>query len=148
MERSQLHLRLGAIALGGAVGTTARVELGRLLPAGPGFPWGTFTVNIAGCFLLGLGAALVLERLAPARLVWPLFATGFCGSFTTFSTLAVDADLRLRSGDVVVGLAYAAVSVVLGVVAVVAGGAVGRGLPGRKAGGDWADTVARRRPWT
>jgi fluoride exporter len=116
----------GAIALGGALGTPARVELGRVLPTGPGFPWGTFVANVVGSLLLGAGAGIFLGRLGPSRPTWLVFATGFCGSFTTLSTFAVDVDLKLRAGDVVVGLAYAVVSVLVGLVAVVAGLAVGR----------------------
>ena len=117
---------LVAIAVGGAAGTLARVELGRVLPTGPGLPWGTFVVNVVGSFLLGAGWALILERFGPTRILWPLFATGFCGAFTTMSALAVEVDLKIRAGDPWPGVGYAGASVVAGVAAVLLGAALSR----------------------
>lgn len=119
---------IGAVALGGILGAPARVELGRLLPAGPGLPWATFTVNVVGSFLLGIVATLLVERIGPTRHLGPLAATGFCGSFTTFSTFAVEVDLRLRAGDVAGAFGYGAASLVAGVAAVAAGVALARVL--------------------
>lgn len=136
-------LRVPSVALGAVVGTLARVELERLLPAGPGLPWGTFTANIAGCLLLGAGSVLVLERLGATRYVWSLFATGLCGSFTTFSTFAVEVDLRLRSGDVAPGIGYVVASLLAGVGAVLLASGLCRAILGRRAlrrerrGGPW-----------
>jgi CrcB protein len=64
-----------------------------------------------------------------------LLATGICGAFTTFSTFAVEVDLRFRSGDVVSGLGYVAASVAAGLAAVAAGIALARSLSQRKAAG-------------
>lgn len=139
---------LAAVAVGGAAGTLARTELGRILPSGPGLPWGTFVVNVVGAFLLGAGSALVLERLGPSRLVWPLYATGFCGSFTTMSTLAVEVDLKLRGGDLAPGLAYAVVSTTVGLAAVVAGMGLARRALTRNAGPPARGATPRRRPWS
>lgn len=124
---------IGAVALGGTLGAPARVELARLLPAGPGLPWATFTVNVAGSFLLGVVATLLVERIGPTRHLGPLVATGFCGSFTTFSTFAIEVDLRLRAGDVPAALGYGAASLVAGVAAIAAGIALARALFRRKA---------------
>jgi CrcB protein len=136
---------LAAIAIGGAAGTLARVELARVIPAGPGVPWETLTVNVSGAFVLGILATLLVERLGPARHLGPLLATGFCGSFTTFSTLAVEVDLRLRSGDVLPGLGYGVISLVAGLAAIIVGAAMARALAGREAG--TADRPPGRRQW-
>jgi CrcB protein len=124
---------VGAVAAGGAAGTAARVELSRIVPAGPGVAWETFVVNVAGSFLLGLVATLLVERVRPAAHAGALLATGFCGAFTTFSTYAVEVDLRLQAGDIAAGLGDAAATLVAGLAAVVAGVAVARGLRRREA---------------
>jgi CrcB protein len=121
------------VAIGGSIGTPARVELERVIPAGPWIPWATLTVNVAGSFVLGVLATLFVDRIGPSRRLRPLLATGLCGSFTTFSTFAVEVDLRLRSGDVAAGLVYAVSSVVAGLAAIVAGAALARTLPARQA---------------
>jgi fluoride exporter len=142
------QLRLGplvAIALGGALGAPARVELERAIPSGPGFAWGTLFVNVFGSFLLGLAAAIVFERIRPSGYLWPFFATGICGSFTTLSTLAVEVDLRLRSGNVAVGLAYAIVSLAAGLAAVIGGMGMARTIIRRRARQDTPDDRAQRR---
>jgi CrcB protein len=78
-------------------------------------------VNVVGSFLLGAVATLLVERAAPTRYLGPLVATGLCGAFTTFSTFAVEVDLRIRSGDIAVALAYVVTSALLGLAAVAGG---------------------------
>ncbi|WP_051272131.1 fluoride efflux transporter CrcB [Shimazuella kribbensis] len=76
-------MNLWVIALGGALGALCRFLISRLFQNSSGrFPFGTFIVNIAGTFVLGLITGYPTSR------VWLLFlGTGFCGAFTTFSTL-------------------------------------------------------------
>ena len=52
------------IAFGGAIGAVLRYLVGTLVAriAGTGFPWGTLTVNVAGCFAMGLAAVLLMRR--------------------------------------------------------------------------------------
>lgn len=75
----------------GALGTVARAAVSAWVQraAGPGFPWGTAAVNLAGSFLFGLVWAVTegMDRSADVRLV---ALTGFMGAFTTFSTLMFD----------------------------------------------------------
>ena len=139
---------LAAIAVGGAAGTLARVELGRVLPTGPGLPWGTFVVNVAGSFLLGAGWALILERFGPTLVLWPLFATGFCGAFTTMSALAVEVDLKIRAGDPWPAVGYAGASVVAGLAGVVLGAGLSRRRGGRGDEGRMGTFARRREPWS
>ena len=121
-------LRLLAIAAGGALGTMARYGVGRAVVVSPtGFPWATFTVNLVGSFILGALVTLVTERWPPTRFVRPFGAIGFCGGFTTFSTLAVESVQRIQHGRVGLAAVYVAASLVAGMVAAFLGMAVARG---------------------
>lgn len=77
-------MALLAIVTGGALGTLARVALGSMV----GAPWGTLVVNTAGATALGWLIARGDQAPPRYRRVFPLLATGFLGSFTTFSALA------------------------------------------------------------
>ena len=110
-----------AIAVGGAAGAYARVFVDQLIgPSGNGWPWATFSVNIAGAFLLGYLVARLLERLPPSTYRRPLLGTGFCGALTTFSTLQLELLNLIRSGHPGLALTYATTSVVLGFLAFMA----------------------------
>ena len=91
------------VAVGGAGGSVLRFAVGRWVDArlsGTGFPFGTFTVNVAGSFVLGMLALVVLERLPPNyRGLYLLFGTGFCGGFTTFSTFEWETFKLARDGS-------------------------------------------------
>ena len=85
------------------------------------FPFGTFIVNIVGCFLIGLFYALGEKGnvLSPE---WRMaLTTGFCGGFTTFSTFAYENNTLLRSGDYVYFGLYIFLSVLLGIAGVFLG---------------------------
>jgi fluoride exporter len=128
-------LRLLAIGAGGALGTLARYGVGRAVVAsGHSFPWATFLVNVAGSFLLGAVVTLVVERWPPSRWVRPFAAIGFCGGFTTFSTMVVEAAVRGQHGRVGLAAGYLAASVVAGVTAAVLGMAAARGSLARRGG--------------
>ena len=107
-----------AIAVGGAAGAYARILVDQLVgSAGSGWPWATFAVNVAGCFLLGYFTVRLLERLPPSTYRRPLLGTGFCGAFTTFSTVQLELLEMLRRGDVAMALAYALASIACGFAA-------------------------------
>ena len=70
------------VALGAALGATARYVVGHLLDRR--VPWGTVLVNITGSFALG-----VLSGLAVSGAPLALLGVGFCGALTTYSAFAV-----------------------------------------------------------
>jgi CrcB protein len=81
------------------------------------FPFGTFFVNISGCFLLGLIYGLS-EKSSIVSSGWKMFlAVGFCGGFTTFSTFANENLALLRDGEFFHFLIYTVLSVFLGITA-------------------------------
>ncbi len=116
-----------AIFVGGAVGTVARYLLDSHHPVAQGnFPWVTLVINLSGSLAIGLLVPLT-GHVAP-RAPWarPLFVVGFLGGWTTYSTLAVEATLLAKDGDIVTFLAYVAATVIGGLTLVVAGNALGR----------------------
>lgn len=87
------------------------------------FPWGTFTVNVAGCFLLGV----LVEATAhgAGAWVWPLLGIGFCGALTTYSTFSYETLRLAETGSRFFAAANVAASVVAGAGAAFIGTAVG-----------------------
>lgn len=121
---------LPAVFLGGALGALARAGIGEHWPVSAGhWPWATFAANLLGCLLLGA----VLVRTTAATPRRGLLGPGLCGGLTTFSTLQLELVKLLGDGDLVLALAYAAVTLALGLVAVEAGRLAvgGRPLLGR-----------------
>jgi CrcB protein len=118
------------VALGGAIGASARWLLDRLIESRSEsvFPWSTFTINVTGCFLIGVVIEQHDDRHhLPAGLRDGL-VVGVLGGYTTFSTYAQEGFSLLESRDVGVALAYTAGSVVAGILAVYAGTVLGRSL--------------------
>ncbi len=114
------------VGLGGGVGSMARYLCQKWFNENypHPFPWGTFTVNLVGCFLIGIiySASEKTSVLSPhIRL---LLITGFCGGFTTFSTFAFENMNLLRSGDSIYFLIYTIASIVLGIGGVFIGMAI------------------------
>ena len=107
-----------AVAAGGCVGALLRTGLVLALPHQPAaWPWATFTVNLAGTFVLGYLATRLDERLPPSSWRRPLLATGVCGALTTFSTMQVELLHMLDARRYGLALTYAAVSIVAGYLA-------------------------------
>jgi len=106
---------LAAIAVGGALGTLARYEVAQAIHvAKDTFPWPTFIVNMTGAFVLGLFLTVVLERFPPARYARAFFGIGFLGSFTTFSTMAVETVTLVKDHKAALGIGYLLTSVAVG----------------------------------
>lgn len=123
-------VRLLAIAGGGAAGAVARYWVsGRVYQwLGTGFPWGTLAVNVAGSFLIGLLAILLIERM-PYSAEWrSLLIIGFLGAFTTFSTFSLETLALIEQADYAKALANALLSVVACLAATWLGVVAGRAL--------------------
>ena len=119
------------LAVGGAFGAVSRYLVQGWVQdlAGGRFPWGTFVVNISGSFALGLVFALAMDRAVLAPEVRVPLMVGFIGSYTTFSTLMLESWVLVEEGDLTRMLFNLIGSVAVGMVAVVAGLAVGRLVP-------------------
>ena len=121
-----MHLLLLA-SLGGAIGAGLRFLVNQAF-AGPEivrgvsvFPWATFTVNVAGGFLMGLVFVVVNERLGGSHEWRTFLATGILGGLTTFSAYSLDMLVLTEGGIGLRFLAYTAGSVVLAFAALTAG---------------------------
>jgi CrcB protein len=113
-----------AVAAGGAIGAVMRHGVGlmavRHLPAG--WPHGTFAVNILGSFLMGFLISWLAFRGQGGPQELRLFlATGLLGGFTTFSAFSLEVANFVRAGDMTKAVAYAALSVCLGLIALFVG---------------------------
>jgi CrcB protein len=105
------------VLLGGAVGAPTRyltdVAVQRLDRSS--FPWGTWTVNVAGSFVLGLVAA------GAATWTETLVGTGFCGALTTFSTFGYETVRLAEEGETATATTYVLGSLVVGLLAAALG---------------------------
>jgi CrcB protein len=109
------------VGIGGSIGAIARYKLGGFVlhrSEALDFPLSTFLVNVLGCFVIGVLAALVERHdlFSPATRLF-LF-TGLLGGFTTFSAFGYEATFLIRRGLVWVASFYAVGSVALGIAGV------------------------------
>ena len=110
---------VAVVAVGGALGATARYALTLAWPTPPGgFPSATFWTNVIGCAVIGVFMVLITDVWAAHRLVRPFFGTGVLGGFTTFSTYAVDIRNLVDAGHPRTGLAYLAATLFAALAAV------------------------------
>lgn len=116
------------VALGGAVGASCRylTNVGAMRLLGSGFPYGTMTVNVIGSFCMGLLVVTLAHKGGNA--LAPLLMTGVLGGFTTFSAFSLDAVTLYQRGDMMLAAIYVFASVAVGLVALIAGMAVARGV--------------------
>lgn len=111
------------IGLGGGLGSMARYLCQRWIGANylHSFPWGTFSVNITGCFAIGIFWGLTFRSFDNNE-SWKLFLmTGLCGGFTTFSAFTIEGIGLLKEEKLALFFTYAAASVLLGLLATYAG---------------------------
>jgi CrcB protein len=112
---------IGAVAVGGAIGSVARYLVGLwLLPASGALPVGTLLVNVVGSFLIGLFARWFVAPDADHVLRLAL-TVGFCGGFTTFSTFTAETLTLLQQGRAARAMLYVALSLACGLAATAAG---------------------------
>lgn len=107
------------VFLGGVIGTGIRAGLCFLQPDSWHWPWIVFLINICGAFLLGLINAAVSARSAkhPGIKMFSTFAgTGIMGAFTTYGTFVHETDMRFLAGLSGVAIAYAIISIIVGIL--------------------------------
>jgi CrcB protein len=115
LERQKMHKYL-LVGLGGFAGAIARYGLGTLVTQRMGlrFPYGTFLINVSGCFLIGFFMHLLAER-GVLDLHWLyIVVIGFIGAYTTFSTFEYETMRELQDGQIGIGLLYVGSSVLGG----------------------------------
>jgi len=111
------------IFLGGGLGSVSRYLLHLLINGrGPvvGFPWSTFTINILGSLLIGMFYALS-ARFQLSQETRLFLTVGLCGGFTTFSTFSNESLFLFKEGMYFTLASYIILSIVLGILAVLAG---------------------------
>jgi CrcB protein len=120
------------VSVGGAIGAALRFltyqffVVSTFARGGTAFPWATLTVNVAGCFLMGLAVVTILERFGGSPELRAFFMTGVLGGFTTFSAFSLDVYELFANRSTEAVAAYVAASVILSVAALFAGIALAR----------------------
>ncbi|HNP66005.1 MAG TPA: fluoride efflux transporter CrcB [Woeseiaceae bacterium] len=100
------------VALGGALGAMARFALNVFIQRDVDFPWGTLTANLLGCLVMGVIAQLIAGTnwfndagIIPDQYRL-LFAVGFCGSFTTLSSMVLELNTMLQKNELFYSFSY------------------------------------------
>lgn len=120
-------LTLLLVAAGGALGSVTRFLMSSWVAAKSGVLWpiGTFTVNVLGCFLIGvLASALALKGGEHGTLIRHTLGTGFLGGFTTFSAYMLESSNLASENRLLTMTIYISASVIFGLIALRAGGAI------------------------
>jgi CrcB protein len=117
---------VGAVAAGAVLGVLARYGLAQALPSsGAEIPWATLAANLSGSFAIGIVAGRLDISGNGSTLARPFLITGVLGSFTTYSTFAVETN-RMLAGHPAVAVAYLLATLAGGLAAAWAGDRVGR----------------------
>ncbi len=100
------------VAVGGAIGAMARFALNVFMQRDVDFPWGTLTANLLGCLAMGVVAQLIAGTnwfndagIIPDQYRL-LFAVGFCGSFTTLSSMVLELNTMLQKNEIFYSFSY------------------------------------------
>nr|WP_100962372.1 fluoride efflux transporter CrcB [Bosea sp. FBZP-16] len=125
-------LSTALVFLGAGIGGVLRhgVNIVSLKWLGMSFPYGTMAINIIGSGVMGLVAGFLAFKAGEGwtQNAWLFLATGILGGFTTFSAFSLDAVLLWERGEMMLAAFYVLCSVVLSLMALVAGLALVRGL--------------------
>lgn len=119
-----------AIGLGGALGSVARFVVSNWVYGwlGRSFPYGTFAVNVLGCFAMGALFVIFLDRLSDSAVLRAGVLIGGLGGFTTFSTFSIETFALYEQGSPTIAVLNALGSVASCVLAAWAGVLLGRQL--------------------
>lgn len=115
--------RLVGLGLAGALGTLVRYGLAGAVQrfGGAAFPWGTFAVNVTGCFLAGLLWGLCESRWTVTGDMRAVLFVGFMGAFTTFSSVMLETGELLRSSQWFYAVANMTLEIGLGLLSLLMG---------------------------
>jgi fluoride exporter len=118
------------VGCGGFLGSVARYLTAQTIDSrlNSVVPFGTFAVNVAGSFILGVIYGVLLTKTNNPQHMRLFLATGFCGGFTTFSAFAFENMGLIQQKMIGTSLFYVMLSLVLGVLAVWAGVMLGKSL--------------------
>jgi CrcB protein len=129
-------MQYGIVAIGGALGATARFGLNVLLQRDVEFPWGTLAANLAGCLVMGIVVQLVAAStwfneagIVPDQYRL-LLAVGFCGSFTTLSAFVMELNTMVQKNELFYSFSYIVATMVGGFVCFYLGFVLMRSLGG------------------
>ena len=126
----RLLVQIGLVALGSSLGGLMRWGVGIAAARwiGSALPYGTFFINVSGSLFLGWFLTVLADKVVSHQSTWlraedlrMLFAVGFAGSYTTFSTFEWESNCLLRDGQGFAGATYILGSVLIGLIAIRAG---------------------------
>ena len=107
------------VGIGSGIGGICRYLMSVIIGhAHNGFPWGTFTANIAGCLFIGILWGVTNRYPNMSQAFTLMLMVGFCGGFTTFSTFSKEGLAMLQSNNYILFLIYTLGGVALGLMAV------------------------------
>lgn len=118
-------MRSVVVVIGGALGAAARWAIDELI-RDYSWPVATFIVNVTGAFALGVLGVILIERIAGAGHLRAFVLIGLLGSYTTFSTMAVEGIVLIDEGSTGVALGYWLMTLIAGTGAGLAGVWLGR----------------------
>ena len=118
------------VMTGGAIGAGLRYLFGQVAmrAMGPGFPWGTWGVNLSGGLLMGLLAGILARNADGGEPLRLLLGVGVLGGFTTFSAFSLELFNMFARGETALGFAYAVSSMGGSVIMLWIGLSLARGL--------------------
>jgi CrcB protein len=111
-----MGIKILNLVIGGTTGTIARYALGGVVHRlfGTEFPYGTMAVNVLGCFIIGFLVSISENKFLIDPNARMLLMVGFCGAFTTFSSLILDTNTLIKDGETLNAFLNVLLSVVIG----------------------------------
>ena len=121
-------VKILAVAVGGGIGATTRYLVSTWAAGrfGADFPYGTLIVNVAGCFMIGLFMTLTTERLIVSPYWRLIFAVGFLGGLTTFSSFSYETLRLVEGSDLLLAFYNIGLNMIVGFAATWAGIVIAR----------------------